>query len=196
MYNLAIFENKWPIFSRFSFFAFPKGFINQKSIIIGKEMKIAQIGTSFIYDGISAEIFISGCRHSCKGCQNPLLQDFNYGKEMTIYQILEEIAFRKKWTGIDSIVLTGGDPLWSEENTHKLILAIKNEFPELKIWLYTGFTKEEIDSNRNMVRIFNLCDVVVTDRYEEKLRFSDKELQGIDAPRKMAGSSNQRIWKK
>jgi anaerobic ribonucleoside-triphosphate reductase activating protein len=146
-------------------------------------MKIAKICSSTLYEGLSCEIFISGCKHGCKGCQNPDLWDFNYGKEMSLYQILEEIALRNRW--IDNVVLTGGDPLWSSSKTLELIKAIRKEFPKLSIWLYTGFMKEEIDTDPAMKECFNLCDVIITDRYMEGLPKT-----------KLTGSSNQRIWRK
>jgi anaerobic ribonucleoside-triphosphate reductase activating protein len=145
-------------------------------------MKIAWIKTSTLYEGLSQEIYISGCKHYCNGCQNPQLWDFNFGKEMSIYEILENLALGIKF--IDNVILTGGDPLWSKDQTLELIKAIKKEFPKLKIWLYTGFTKEEIDKDTTMSEAFKLCDVIVTDRYNKHLPKT-----------KLTGSENQRIWR-
>lgn len=148
-----------------------------------KKMKIERISTSFLYEGnIMLEIFISGCKHKCKGCYNQELWDFEIGEEMTIKQILDKIKEKIKW--IDGIVLTGGDPLWNVNETMKLTNGIKWAFPKLKIWMYTGFTKEEIDISKNKTKIFNDCDVIITDRYIDKLSKTN-----------LTGSSNQRIWK-
>jgi len=145
-------------------------------------MKIAKIQTACLYEGMSCEIFISGCHHKCDGCQNPELWDFNYGKEMRILDILEEIAWRYKW--VDNVVLSGGDPMWSGMETLKLVREIKKEFPLLPIWLYTGFTKEEIDKDILLTEIFNNCDVIITDRYKKGLPTT-----------KLTGSDNQRVWR-
>jgi anaerobic ribonucleoside-triphosphate reductase activating protein len=150
-------------------------------------MHIAQINSSTgLYEGTSLEIFISGCTHGCDGCQNPALWDFNYGTVMSVKEIM---AFLKRKIGsappnwYDNIVLTGGDPLCSS-HLYELIREIRWKLPGLKLWMYTGFSKEEIDQDADLLKCFNACDIVVTDRY-------DKTLPSI----KFAGSSNQRIWR-
>ncbi len=57
---------------------------------------------------------------------------------------------------------------------------IKNNFPTKDIWLYTGYTWEEIN---NLINI-EYIDVLVDGKYIDEL--SNKELQWI-------GSSNQRV---
>jgi len=109
---------------------------------------------------------------------------------MSLAELTEKIKGWHEFGLYNKIVLTGGDPLWSKENTIELIKIIKKEAPELKIWLYTGFTREEIQADPIMEECFNLCDVVVTDRYIERLRVPDNQ------PNRLAGSSNQRIWRK
>ena len=47
-------------------------------------------------EGVRVALFVSGCRHHCKGCFNSMTWDFNYGKkftEETEEEILE--AFKK-----------------------------------------------------------------------------------------------------
>lgn len=147
-------------------------------------MNIAGFNTSLLYeDNVMLEIFISGCKHNCQGCYNPELHDFNYGTNLSIEQVVEEIKRRSKF--IDGIVFTGGDPLFSGVDVFGLICAVKALFPNFKLWLYTGFTREEISCNRTMKDIFSMCDVVITDRFDKTL------------PRtKLTGSNNQRIWRK
>ena len=33
--------------------------------------------------GVRVSLFVSGCRHHCKGCFQPETWDFNYGEEFT-----------------------------------------------------------------------------------------------------------------
>ena len=33
--------------------------------------------------GVRVSLFVSGCRHHCRGCFNPETWDFNYGKPFT-----------------------------------------------------------------------------------------------------------------
>lgn len=154
-----------------------------------ENIRIAKINHSFIYEGSTIEIFISGCKHACEGCQNPELWDFDYGTEMSVEEVIKyanEKFFSHRILGKwDSFVLTGGDPLWSKEATIELVKAIKEEYPWMKVWLYTGFTKEEIDQDPMMSEIFGLCDVVITDRFDKAFPRTN-----------LTGSSNQRIWRK
>ena len=34
-------------------------------------------------DGIRVSVFVSGCKHCCKGCFNEEAWDFNYGQKFT-----------------------------------------------------------------------------------------------------------------
>ena len=34
-------------------------------------------------EGVRVALFVSGCRHHCKGCFNSMTWDFNYGKKFT-----------------------------------------------------------------------------------------------------------------
>ena len=43
---------------------------------------------------------------------------------------------------------------------------------------------EEIDDDTELTTVFNLCDVIITDRYDKNLPKS-----------KLAGSDNQRVWR-
>ncbi len=145
-------------------------------------MRIAQFHSSFKYKGgIMLEIFIAGCKHACKDCFNLELWLFDAGEEMPIMEIIKKIKHKAHL--IDGIVLTGGDPLFNP-HTYLLIKMIKLKFPKFKIWLYTGFTKEEIDINEQLKQVFVLCDVVVTDRYDKTRPIT-----------KLTGSDNQRIWR-
>lgn len=33
--------------------------------------------------GVRVSLFVSGCKHHCKGCFNEIAWDFNYGKEFS-----------------------------------------------------------------------------------------------------------------
>jgi len=149
-------------------------------------MHVAQISTSYgLYGDSAIEIFVSGCKHGCEGCQNPQLWDFNHGLEMSVYEIvrfIDEKYGRNIPKFFDRFVMTGGDPLYSKEEVFELVKSLKATYHQ-QVWLYTGFTKEEIDVDDVMKEIFLLCDVVITDRFMKSF-----------PPKKFAGSGNQRIW--
>ena len=152
-------------------------------------------------NGLGVSLYTQGCSFQCKGCFNQKAWDFNDGKKWT------KKAQEKFLNAIDKPYITrisilGGEPL-SSENLYTLIsllCEIKNRFPDKKIWLYTGYTYEEIKTsayfkgdwnvsgeiNDEMARwtCLYLSDVLVDGRYEE-----DKK----DLSLRFRGSTNQRL---
>ena len=63
-------------------------------------------------DGIRTTVFISGCKHNCMGCQNPLTHNFKYGVEFTKDKQMEVINKVKNNPLIDGITLSGGDAMF------------------------------------------------------------------------------------
>jgi anaerobic ribonucleoside-triphosphate reductase activating protein len=122
--------------------------------------------------GIRNSIYVAGCGHHCPGCHNPQSWDFNGGREMTIEEILDEVVE----DGID-ITITGGDPFYQETD----LLALLERLYALRknVWVYTGFTYEEIKDSPCMKFINTLVD----GPYIEALR----DTSGFK------GSTNQRI---
>jgi anaerobic ribonucleoside-triphosphate reductase activating protein len=89
---------------------------------------------------------------------------------------------------ISGVTFSGGDPLHKNnlDELLSLIIKIKEKFPSKNIWLYTGFTWEEIFESAYKTRqqIVSKCDVLVDGRYID-------ELQDISAH--WVGSTNQRV---
>ena len=145
--------------------------------------------------GVRVVLWVSGCSLHCKGCQNPKTWDIDSGYlfDNKARQELFE-ALNKPY--IQGITFSGGHPLENEnvKDMHLLIKEIKEKFPTKDIWLYTGFTLEQIfpsitTDNLNLENIYRqeiikMCDVVVDGRYIEELR---------NITLKWRGSSNQRV---
>ena len=132
-------------------------------------------------DGLRVVLWVAGCSHGCKGCQNPVTWDIHGGlkfDEAAKKEIFEEL--RKDY--ISGITFSGGDPLHplNREEIGTLIREIKEEFPDKTIWLYTGFVWETIQK----LDFMTLIDVVIDGEYIEELR---------DVQLKWKGSSNQRV---
>lgn len=82
----------------------------------------------------------------------------------------------------------GGDPLCSPEDVTALAKEIKEKFPQKDIWIYTGFTFEEIEADPKLAQILPYADVIVDGEYVQALR---------DVTLAFRGSRNQRIlWLK
>lgn len=136
-------------------------------------------------EGVSCVLFISGCNHKCKGCHSPQTHDFNYGLEITdkvIHQINEEIDKRPF---LSSLVLSGGDPMYSAKDLLNIIPKI--HIPNNDIWCYSGFTMEEIQMNPDMNLLLNKCSHLIDGMFDITQR---------DITLSFRGSKNQNIWKK
>lgn len=150
-------------------------------------------------DGLRVVLWLSGCSHHCYNCQNPQTWNPNNGipfDEDAKQEIFEELS--KDY--ISGITLSGGDPLYQENVSQvlSLIKEIKEKFPDKTIWLYTGYTYEQImwpviTDDFNLERdklisgkrkILQLCDVLVDGEYIDEQR---------DITLKWKGSANQRV---
>lgn len=131
--------------------------------------------------GCRVSLFVQGCSFHCPGCFNPGTQDFEGGKEFTddSFRALLEIA---KPSHISGLSILGGEPLHPKNRADviKLARAFKREYPEKNIWLWTGFTFEDVFEDL----VDSEIDVVVDGRFVEELK---------DLRLKYRGSSNQRV---
>ena len=134
--------------------------------------------------GIRCVLWVNGCSLQCKGCQNPSTWDFNSGK------IFDEEAKQELFEALDKpyiqgLTLSGGHPL--EDNNYQTVLdlikEVKEKFPAKDIWLYTGYTLEEM-YYKEIARILLYIDVLVDGPYIE-------EQKDISLP--FCGSRNQRV---
>ena len=137
-------------------------------------MRIAGVETcSFVNgEGCRYVVFVQGCKHHCKGCQNPDTWAFDGGREVPVEDIVADI---KKHKFIDGITLSGGDPYYQQRECKKLLALL----PDMNVWIYTGFEWNRIKS----LPLTKLADTVVTGKFKEEMKCEDK----------MYGSSNQEI---
>ena len=101
----------------------------------------ADLSTDSIVDGpgLRAVLWTQGCAHHCKGCQNAQTWDFNGGGLVPIKMVLDAIDELEYQ---DGITFSGGDPMFQPEACNKIAEYCKNK--GLNIWVYTGFTFEEL----------------------------------------------------
>ncbi|MBZ9606285.1 anaerobic ribonucleoside-triphosphate reductase activating protein [Clostridium estertheticum] len=133
-------------------------------------------------DGLRSVIFVSGCMHNCKSCQNEFMQDFNYGDSISIDDIAQKIE--NNMPIIKGVTFSGGEPFESAIALTKLSEKLKGQ--GLNIWCYSGYTFEELIHSRDSdkLRLLSCIDVLIDGRF-------DKELK--EGASKYTGSSNQRI---
>lgn len=135
--------------------------------------------------GIRTSLFVSGCSNHCEGCFNPETWNPNYGNEFTdeeIKKIIESVD-----DNIAGISILGGDPLeiYNLIMVKKLITEFRKEFGFKKdIWLWSGYTIENIINDRNKWDIVKDVDVLVEGPFKIEER---------DLTLKFRGSANQQI---
>lgn len=91
--------------------------------------------------GVRYVLFFQGCPHHCPGCQNPETHDPVGGTERSVADVIQEILQTKY---LDGLTFSGGDPLLQPEAVIEIAKAAKNAV--LNIWLYTGWTFEQIQN--------------------------------------------------
>ena len=141
--------------------------------------------------GIRVSFWVQGCPHKCYNCQNPETWNFDGGKEFT-NKTLQEIKKAIVANGIQrNLSILGGEPLCPENQflTALVIKEIKETYPSISIYLWTGYTIEELTSLRKIQNhldyILNNINVLIDGRYEDDKR---------DITLESRGSSNQRIF--
>ncbi|WP_223068084.1 anaerobic ribonucleoside-triphosphate reductase activating protein [Paenibacillus caui] len=137
-------------------------------------------------EGLRAVVFISGCRHRCKGCFSPATWNFGYGEPFTIEkqeEIIADIAGNPLLSGLS---LLGGDPFFSAAEVSAFIDRLQARTGPINIWIYTGYTYEQLiaDPSSPEYGLLRRCSVVVDGRFEESLR---------DPSLRYCGSSNQML---
>ncbi len=141
-------------------------------------------------ENIGVSLFVQGCHFHCNNCFNSETWDFEGGYSWTEKATKDFLNLINR-SYIKRVSILGGEPLTSRnvEEIFHLISTIRNLFPTKTIWLYTGFTWEQIMNPTNSddilrKEIVSQCDVVVDGEYIDELR---------DITLKWRGSSNQRV---
>lgn len=136
-------------------------------------------GTAVDGPGLRTSIYLAGCAHRCPGCHNPQTWDFDAGKDMTVDELINIIS-----QSDFNVTLTGGDPIYQAE----ALIPLAKKICELgySIWLYTGFTFEQLQDMPIAMQLLEYIDTIVDGPFILEQR--DTSLQ-------FRGSSNQRIIK-
>lgn len=132
-------------------------------------------------DGLRVVLWLSGCRHHCPGCQNPITWDPDDGLFFD-EDARREIEEQLEKSYISGITFSGGDPFFpgNLQEMTSYIQTLKERFPEKTIWLYTGEIWEDIRE----LEVLRYIDVLVDGRFEQEKK--DNLLH-------WRGSSNQRV---
>lgn len=137
-------------------------------------------------EGLRAAVFISGCRHYCKGCFSPKTWNFDYGEPFTLEREAEIIHDIQNNPLLSGLSILGGDPFFSAAEVSGFIDRLIAETGPVSIWIYSGYTFEELIERPSSpeYELLRRCEVLVDGRFVEELR---------DPSLLYRGSSNQRL---
>lgn len=132
-------------------------------------------------DGLRVVLWVAGCCHGCKGCQNPVTWDIEGGLPFD-EEARKELFAELEKPYISGVTLSGGDPLHpaNREEIGELMQEMKEQFPDKTIWLYTGYDWDQVKA----LPCIGFADVVVDGRFVEELKDEDAFWRG---------STNQRV---
>ena len=142
--------------------------------------------------GVRVSLFVSGCTHFCPGCFNAVAWDFEAGKPFTD-ETENELLRLLSPDYITGLTLLGGEPMEKPNQTglFPFLQRLKKELPGKTIWLYSGYTFEELTNRENLRtrtdvtdELLQMCDVLVDGRFVEAEK---------DITLRFKGSKNQRI---
>ena len=155
------------------------------------KMKIAKIMENDIADcddGICVSVWFFGCPHKCKGCHNSQLWEPNCLEETKESEIIDKVINLINKNNINkNLSILGGEPLaeYNLMSTSNLVTSVRNVYPNIKIYLWTGYMLEQLDKKNIFIeRILRNIDVLIDGPFV---------LEKRDITLKSRGSSNQRI---
>jgi anaerobic ribonucleoside-triphosphate reductase activating protein len=118
-------------------------------------------------------------------CQNPITWSPSGGLPFGIEEF-KEITGELRKEYISGITFSGGDPLHPANRVEvkQLMKFVRDNFQGKTIWVYTGYTWEEIMATPDLADMMKYVDVLVDGKFIEKLK---------DVTYPWAGSTNQRV---
>lgn len=137
--------------------------------------------------GCRVTLWIPGCSRNCSGCHTPWTHAYNQGEEFTgeTFKYLCSILDKEYIAGL---TISGGDPLLQSDDILQelavILERIRKRYPDKNIWIYTGYTLDEILELPMQTKVLKLCDYAVVGPFIQSLR---------DTTLPFRGSSNQEI---
>lgn len=145
------------------------------------KLRLGGITANSVVDGpgLRTVVFLQGCPRHCQGCHNEALLDPQAGRLVTLEEAWA--AIRDSISPLtQGITFSGGDPLLQPEAVYALAQRLKEAYPSLDIWLYTGYLYEEVKN----LPVMELVDVLVDGPFVQ----AQKDLDLV-----FRGSTNQRL---
>lgn len=155
------------------------------------QFRLAGLKTNDCVDGegITVSLWTQGCPHRCPGCHNPETWDFEGGYEDETNGIRGQIIKAISENGIlRNFSVLGGEPLCEQNQLEvcSIITSIRVAYPSIKIFLWTGYTYEELIAKNDgyINEILKCVDILIDGRFIQEER---------DLTLYLRGSRNQRV---
>lgn len=132
--------------------------------------------------GIRTSIFVTGCSLNCKNCFNKEYQNSNFGEKWTD-QTTKKVIDYLSIDEVAGLTILGGEPFESAKDLISIIDDIKKQIDK-SIWIYSGYTFENLIENPTCKNLLKEVDVLVDGPFKEAKK---------DLKLRFRGSSNQRI---
>lgn len=133
---------------------------------------------------VGLTIYTQFCSHHCKKCHNQSTWSIDGGMEFSENVLNDIIDYFKKSTYAKRLTISGGDPIDNIGLTNIIASEFKYNYPNKELWLYTGYSIEQILNDIKYKPILELCDYIVDGEYKDELR---------NITLAYRGSENQRI---
>jgi anaerobic ribonucleoside-triphosphate reductase activating protein len=151
--------------------------------------KLCYMPNDFINgEGISVSLWTVGCHFKCPGCHNQEMWEFENTKP-DVDQIVAELSEALVANGIlRKLSILGGEPLCPENRqlVKEIVERLKAQIPELQVYVWTGYTYDELHSEKDA--LLNELLSAVNTLIEGKFDISQR-----DTTLTMRGSRNQNI---
>lgn len=143
-------------------------------------IRIMDIVHSSAVDGTGFRdvLFVNYCPHRCEGCHNPETWEKSNGKTVTLKEVYDDLTK----SSLTNVTFSGGEPFEQAEALNILACAIRDAGKT--IWVYSGYTFEQLVKDNSKKKLLEKCDVLVDGRF-------DKNKTELNL--RFKGSTNQRI---
>lgn len=132
---------------------------------------------------LATTIYFSGCTHKCPGCHNESIQSFSSGTPFTSDAKQQFLEYAQN-PHVKIIAILGGEPFQQDLETMFDLLSDIHNLVKKPIWVWSGYTYEEILEDSKLSKLLPLIDILVDGRFI---------LEQRDLTLNYRGSRNQRI---
>jgi len=96
--------------------------------------------------GTRAVIWVQGCTIGCKGCFSPSTHQHDANSLIEPTVLAEWVSSIE---GIEGVTVSGGEPFEQSAAVAEFLDCIRNQNPDLSVFVYSGYTYEKLQSSKD-----------------------------------------------